>query len=84
MAFRFNPLSGNFDIVDTGTGTFAPIGAQYVTLAANGTLTNERILTAGTGITISDGGAGGNVTISLTVPLQETQTRHYVMAMMGA
>jgi len=42
----------------------APAGAQYVTLATDATLTSERVLTAGTGISIADGGAGGNVTIS--------------------
>ena len=44
----------------------APESAQYVTLAMNATLTNERVLTAGTGISITDGGAGGAVTIAAT------------------
>lgn len=47
---------------DAGSGS-APTGAQYVTLATNGTLTAERVLTAGAGITLTDGGAGGNVTV---------------------
>lgn len=42
----------------------APTDAQYVVLTNDGTLTDERVLTAGDGINISDGGAGGNVTIS--------------------
>jgi len=42
----------------------APVGAQYVTLATDPTLTSERVLTAGTNITIVDGGANGPVTIS--------------------
>jgi len=49
-----------------GTGG-APTDAEYVVMALNGTLTNERKLTAGTGISISDGGAGGDVTIASTV-----------------
>ena len=42
----------------------APTDAEYVVMALNGTLTNERKLTAGSRITITDGGAGGNVTIA--------------------
>ena len=44
----------------------APTGASYVTLATDATLTSERVLTAGTGITITDGGAGSTVTIAAT------------------
>ena len=44
----------------------APTNASYVTLGTNVDLTNERVLTAGTGISITDGGAGGNVTIDAT------------------
>lgn len=47
--------------------TVAPIGAQYVTLATDATLTNERVLTAGTGITVTDAGAGSTVTIATTI-----------------
>lgn len=49
--------------------TDAPVGAQYVTLAADSTLTNERVLTAGTGITVTDAGAGGNVTVATSAIL---------------
>jgi len=42
----------------------APIDAQYVTLASNGTLSDERVLTAGNGIDITDGGAGSTITIA--------------------
>jgi hypothetical protein len=49
-----------------GGGGGAPTNAQYVTLATNGTLTGERVLTAGTGITITDAGAGSTVTIAAT------------------
>lgn len=44
----------------------APSSAEYVTISTNGTLTNERVLTAGTGITITDAGAGSTVTIAPT------------------
>lgn len=49
-------------------GGGAPVNAQYVVMALDATLTNERKLTAGTDITIVDGGANGNVTISVTNP----------------
>lgn len=45
----------------------APVDATYVTMSLNATLTNERVLTAGAGITITDGGPNGNVTISATL-----------------
>jgi hypothetical protein len=47
-------------------GSGAPTDASYVVLSSNGTLTSERVLTAGSGISITDGGAGGNVTIAAT------------------
>jgi hypothetical protein len=44
----------------------APVGAQYVTLATDATLTNERVLTGEASVvSITDGGAGGNVTIGI-------------------
>lgn len=38
--------------------------ASYVVIGASSDLTNERIITAGSNITITDGGAGSTVTIS--------------------
>lgn len=46
-----------------GGGGGAPTNAQYITLVTNATLTQERVLTAGAGITLTDGGAGGSLTI---------------------
>jgi hypothetical protein len=40
--------------------------ASFVVMALTSSLSNERVLTAGTGISITDGGANGNVTISAT------------------
>ena len=54
-------------INDIGLGAVAPPGAQYITLATDGTLSNERVLTAGDGIDITDGGAGAAVTIAADV-----------------
>lgn len=42
----------------------APDDAGYITVAADASLPNERVLTAGANITIVDSGAGGPLTIS--------------------
>ena len=44
-------------------GSGSPVDATYVTLSLNGTLTNERVLTAGDNITLTDGGANSTITI---------------------
>jgi hypothetical protein len=61
-----------------GGGGGAPTNAQYVTLATDGALTAERVLTAGTGITITDGGAGNPVTVACTVTSGAPTTAQYV------
>jgi hypothetical protein len=43
----------------------APTDAEYVVMSLDGTLTDERVLTAGADIDIADGGAGGNATVSV-------------------
>jgi hypothetical protein len=48
-----------------GGASSAPVGAEYVVLAVNASLTNERVLTAGSGITLTDGGAGSTITITI-------------------
>ena len=59
--------SGNLSWIATpGGGTPAPVDAQYVTLALNGTLTNERVLTAGSNISLTDAGANSTVTVAVT------------------
>ncbi len=50
------------------SGTGAPTGAQYLTLATDGTLSNERVLTAGTGVTLTDAGAGSTLTVAADGP----------------
>lgn len=42
-----------------------PSSAQYVVLSLDPSLTQERVLTPGTGILLSDGGANSNVTLSI-------------------
>jgi len=50
-----------------GGGGGAPTGASYLTLSLDATLTAERVLTAGTGISFVDTGANGTLTIASTV-----------------
>ena len=47
-----------------GGGGGAPTDAQYVVLAADGDLSQERVLTAGDGIALVDAGANGAITVS--------------------
>jgi hypothetical protein len=58
---------GGWIEVETQTmpSVYAPYDAQYVTMATDPILNNERVLQAGTGLSKADGGAGGNVTLSL-------------------
>jgi hypothetical protein len=46
-------------------GSGAPTDAQYVVLALNGSLSDERVLTAGEGLRLTDAGAGGAATLNL-------------------
>lgn len=59
-AFHLTPQQGG------GGGGGAPTDASYVTLSASANLSAERVLTAGAGIAIQDGGAGAALTISST------------------
>jgi hypothetical protein len=47
-------------------GSGAPTTAQYVTLATDATLTVERVLTAGTAISLTDAGAGSTITVAVS------------------
>ena len=49
----------------TGSGAGGDANASYLVLSATGSLNAERVFTSGTGITTTDGGAGGNFTISI-------------------
>ena len=45
---------------------YPPLAASYVTVNPEAKLPNERVLAAGTGITLTDTGAGGSLTIAST------------------
>jgi hypothetical protein len=47
---------------------YPPLQASYITVGAERKLPNERVLTAGTGITLVDGGAGSTITIAASSP----------------
>lgn len=47
------------------SGGAAPDDAQYLTLATNATLTNERVFTAGTNVVVTDGGAGATYVVDV-------------------
>lgn len=48
--------------IRAGSGTYAPGSSPFVVVSADGLLTNERVLTGGSGISITDGGS--TVTVS--------------------
>ncbi|KKN53571.1 hypothetical protein LCGC14_0600670, partial [marine sediment metagenome] len=53
----------------------APVGAQYVVLAVDGDLTDERVLAVNTtNLSLTDGGAGGNVTIDTVQDIDASAT----------
>jgi hypothetical protein len=60
-------LTAAADVAIAGGGGGAPADAQYVVLTADPTLTDERILTPGDGIDITDGGAGLAVTVDADI-----------------
>ena len=58
---EFSPMT----ITDlSSSGSTAPATASYLTLATDTSLVSERVATAGNGITLTDGGAGGALTIA--------------------
>ncbi|MBF0308134.1 MAG: hypothetical protein HQL56_01210 [Magnetococcales bacterium] len=50
---------------DGAPGQDADVTASYVTLGLSDALSNERVLTQGSGITVTDGGAGNAVTVAV-------------------
>lgn len=50
-----------------GGGSFAPSDAEYVVMSLSALLPNERVLTAGVGLGLVDGGAGGSATLNVNV-----------------
>ncbi len=57
--------TGSTGAVTIAAPNLAPSTSAFVTIGNDSTLTNERALTAGTGILLSDGGANSTVTLSI-------------------
>ena len=53
-------------------GTTPPLDSTYVTVTLNATLTNERVLAVGSNLNLVDGGANGNITVSMADMAQAT------------
>jgi len=64
----------------SGGGDGPPTTSQYITLATDATLSNERVLTAGTGITVTDGGAGSTTTVAIDSATVTTLTGSQTLA----
>lgn len=59
------------DDIETAISDSAIKTPQYVTLATSASLPNERVLTAGTGTSLTDGGAGSTLTIGLNARIAD-------------
>lgn len=68
----WNPATLSFDLVSGGQGGGAPTDASYVVIGTSAGLTAERVLTAGVGLTLADGGPGGPVSLAVGVAGQTT------------
>ena len=62
-------LPGGRDPIN-GTGGYALKDESFITAVAEAGLTAERVLTAGTGITLTDGGANSTMTVALSAVAQ--------------
>jgi hypothetical protein len=60
-------LSRKVTVTELSAG-IGGLDADFVTLSLNAQLPNERVLTAGTDISIVDGGPGGTITINAVIP----------------
>ncbi len=58
-------VTGSNGSVTISTTGLASTTAQYLTLAADASLTSERVFTPSTGLKATDGGAGGNYTLTI-------------------
>jgi hypothetical protein len=63
---------GQITITSTAASTGGDVSASYVVMALTNSLANERVLTAGNGIRLTDGGIGGNVTLSEAIWTEQT------------
>jgi len=57
--------NGQITISSTGGSGFGDANATYLVMSTTGSLAAERVLTAGTGLILTDGGANGNATLAI-------------------
>lgn len=57
--------NGQITVASSGTGTGADPGASYVVIGLTASLSNERALAAGSGLTLTDGGANSNAAFAI-------------------
>ncbi len=62
----FKEHANAINIANAAIAATAPVNASYLTLGTNATLTAERVLTAGSGISLADAGAGSTLTVATT------------------
>lgn len=74
----FEDVKAYVNTLISGGGSGAPDNAQYVTLIANANLSAERVLTAGTGISLTDNGAGSTVVVANTGVTSITVSDPYI------
>lgn len=62
------PTTGGTLALTSDLTTYAPLSASYIVVGSNGTLTAERVLTAGSNITITDSSTAGTITVAASAP----------------
>lgn len=65
LPFLSIDAKGRITAAANGAGAFAPSGAEYLVLSADGTLSDERIFSASTGLIFVDNGAGSSFVVSI-------------------
>lgn len=73
------PISGGW-VALADTNGAAPVDATYVTISNTGDLDNERALTAGDNIVITDQGANSTVTVSSAPHQEQAETATYTLS----
>ena len=76
--------AGLLSWVTGGGGGGAPTGATYTVMSLDATLSAERVLSAGTGITLTDGGANGNATLAVNQAFAPTWTGAHIFSLNDA
>lgn len=81
LRLQLEQLQTQIDAIDTSGSGGAPLGASYVTASAVGLLTNERVLTAGAGITVTDNGGNSTIVIASSGGTTQEQVEDWVGAL---